>query len=318
MRAMFLMMNEARLLVGMQGFCCASAAYLYALNYARQRVQGKHLLQVMNKDAAAVPIIQHPDIRRQLLTMKAYVDGMRSLLYYIGISDDRRILADDPEQKARYQGIIDVLIPIAKGYITDRSFEVCSQGLQVYGGYGYIKEYPMEQLLRDCRITMIYEGTNGIQAMDLLGRKLGLNQGKPIMDLLGEIQKTLAQAKGMDPLKDEAARVEEAMNKLGEVALHMGKTAMSEKVMQAFAFAHPFMDVCGDVILAWMLLWRATLASAALEKGVRKKDEAFYQGQLKSAEFFIHTVLPVTLGKMNAILDTSAAAVEISEAAFGG
>jgi alkylation response protein AidB-like acyl-CoA dehydrogenase len=318
MRAMFLMMNEARLLVGVQGFCCASAAYLYALNYARQRVQGKHLLQVMNNDAAAVPIIQHPDVRRQLLTMKAYVDGMRSLLYYIGICDDRCILTDDPEQKARYQGIIDLLIPIAKGYVTDRSFEVCSQGLQVYGGYGYIKEYPMEQLLRDCRITMIYEGTNGIQAMDLLGRKLGLNQGKPIMDLLGEIHKTLAQAKGMDPLKEEADRVEEAVNKLGEVALHMGKTAMSEKVMQAFAFAHPFMDVCGDVMLAWMLLWRATLASAALEKGARKKDEAFYQGQLKSAEFFIHTVLPVTLGKMNAILDTSAAAVEIEEASFGG
>jgi len=176
----------------------------------------------------------------------------------------------------------------------------------------------MEQLLRDCRITMIYEGTNGIQAMDLLGRKLGLKQGKPIMDLLGEIHKTLTEAKAFDGLEKNAAAVEAAVNKLGEVALHMGKTAMSPKVLSAFAFAHPFQDVCGDVMLAWMLLWRANAAAAALEAGAKKKDAAFYEGQLKSAEFFIHSILPVTLGKMDAILDTNAAAVEIEDASFGG
>ena len=318
MRAMFLMMNEARLLVGLQGFCCAGSAYLHALNYARQRIQGKHLLQMMDRSAPAVPIIEHPDVRRQLMTMKSYVDGMRSLLYFVSVCDDRRAVSDDPEEQARYQGIIDLLIPIAKGYVTDRSFEICSQGLQVYGGYGYIKDYPMEQLLRDCRITMIYEGTNGIQAMDLLGRKLGLNQGKPIMDLLGEIQKTLAGAKSRKELEADADRLEAAVNKLGEVALHMGKTAMSDKVLNAFAFAHPFQDVCGDVILAWLLLWRALVASEALEKGGRKKDEAFYRGQLKSAAFFIRSVLPGTLGKMEAILETDGAAVEMADAEFAG
>jgi alkylation response protein AidB-like acyl-CoA dehydrogenase len=318
MRAMFLMMNEARLLVGMQGFCCASSAYLNALQYARQRIQGRHLLKMRDDSALAVPIIEHPDVRRQLLTMKAYVDGMRSLLYYVGILDDRKETAESAEEKTRLQGMIDLLIPVAKGYVTDRSFEMCSLGLQVYGGYGYIRDYPMEQLLRDCRITMIYEGTNGIQAMDLLGRKLGLNQGKPIMDLLGEIQKTLARAKGVERLKGLAARVEKAVNRLGETALHLGQTAMSPKVLNAFAFAHPFMDVCGDVILAWLHLWRATVAVAALEKGAKKKDAAFYEGQVKSAEFFIHTILPVTHGKMKAILETNGAAVEISDAAFGG
>ncbi|MGB7920364.1 MAG: acyl-CoA dehydrogenase, partial [Desulfobacterales bacterium] len=267
MRAMFLMMNEARLLVGMQGFCCAGSAYLNALQYARQRIQGRHLLKMRDDSALAVPIIEHPDVRRQLLTMKAYVDGMRSLLYYVGILDDRKETAESAEEKTRLQGMIDLLIPVAKGYVTDRSFEMCSQGLQVYGGYGYIRDYPMEQLLRDCRITMIYEGTNGIQAMDLLGRKLGLNQGKPIMDLLGEIQKTLARAKGVERLKGLVDRVEKAVNRLGETALHLGQTAMSPKVLNAFAFAHPFMDVCGDVILAWLHLWRATVAVAALEKG---------------------------------------------------
>ena len=318
MRAMFLMMNEARLLVGLQGFCCASSAYLYALDYARQRVQGKPLLQMLDDTAASVPIIEHPDVRRQLMTMKVYVEGMRSLLYYAGMCNDKIEISTEAEEKSKYQGIVDLLIPIAKGYVTDKAFELCSQGLQVYGGYGYIKEYPMEQLLRDCRITMIYEGTNGIQAMDLLGRKLGMNKGKPIMDLMGEIQKTLAEAKSISGLEVYAAAVEDALNKLGEVALHLGKTAMSPQVLEAFVFAHPFMEVCGDVMISWMLLWRAVVAAQALEKGAKKKDAAFYEGQIKSAEFFTHCILPITHGKMSAILKTNGAAIEISNNSFGG
>jgi alkylation response protein AidB-like acyl-CoA dehydrogenase len=318
MRAMFLMMNEARLLVGLQGLACASSAYMYALDYARQRIQGKHLLQMMDKNASSVPIIQHPDVRRQLMMMKVYVEGIRSLLYYVGMCEDRVQVSEDAQEKSKYQGIIDVLIPIAKGYATDRAFEVCSHGVQVYGGYGYIRDYPMEQLLRDCRITMIYEGTNGIQAMDLLGRKLGLNKGKPVMDLLGEIQKSIAMAKDAQGLKDFADRLESAVNKLGEVALHMGTTAMSPKVMNAFAFAHPFMEVCGDVVMAWMLLWRAAIAARELENNPKKKDAAFYAGQIKSAEFFIYSILPITFGKMKAILAANGAAIEIAEDSFGG
>ena len=318
MRAMFLMMNEARLLVGLQGLACASSAYMYAVNYARERVQGKHLLQMMDKDAPSVPIIQHPDVRRQLMMMKVYVEGIRSLLYYVGMCEDKIKICEDAKEKLTYQGIIDILIPIAKGYVTDRAFEVCSHGVQVYGGYGYIRDYPMEQLLRDCRITMIYEGTNGIQAMDLLGRKLGLNKGKPVMDLLGEVQKTIAMTKDAKGLEDLAAKMEKIVDKLGEAALHMGMTAMSPKVMNAFAFAHPFMEVCGDVVMAWMLLWRAVIASKKLENGAKKKDAAFYQGQIKSAEFFIYSILPITFGKMKAILATNGAAVEITEDSFGG
>jgi hypothetical protein len=318
MRAMFLMMNEARLLVGLQGLACASSSYLNALNYARERHQGKNLLEMRDQNAAPVAIIQHPDVRRQLITMKCYVEGMRSLLYYIGLCSDRVSITENGDEKSKWQGLIDLLTPVAKGYVTDRAFEVCSHGLQIFGGYGYIKDYPQEQLLRDCRITLIYEGTNGIQAMDLLGRKLGMNKGKPIMDLMGEIQNTIAAAKGHDGLKDFADRVEGALNKLGEVALHLGGTAMSPQVMNAFAFAHPFMEAAGDVVLAWMLLWRATLAASKLEKNARKGDVAFYQGQLKSAEYFISSILPITFGKMNAILATNGAAVEISEASFGG
>ena len=318
MRAMFLMMNEARLLVGLQGFGCASSAYMYAVNYARERVQGKNLLQMLDKNAPSVPIIQHPDVRRQLMTMKVFVEGMRSLLYYVGMCEDKVKVVEDSEEKSMFQGIIDVLTPIAKGYVTDRAFEVCSHAIQVYGGYGYIKEYPLEQLLRDCRITMIYEGTNGIQAMDLLGRKLGLNQGKPFMDLLTQMQKTIMAAKEESGLEKLVVKFEEVVNKLGEVALHMGTTAFSEKILHAFSFAYPFMEVTGDVVMSWMLLWRATIAAQNLQKGTKKKDAAFYEGQLKSAEFFYHSILPVTLGKMETILTTNGAAIDISEDSFGG
>jgi len=317
MRAMFLMMNEARLLVGMQGFSCASASYMNAVNYARERIQGKNLLNIMDQDAPSVAIIQHPDIRRQLMTMKAYMEGMRSLLYYTGFCTDKKQLIDNEDERAKWQGIIDILIPITKGYVTDRAFEVCSHGVQVYGGYGFIREYPQEQLLRDCRITMIYEGTNGIQAMDLLGRKLGMNNGKPVMDLFGEIQKTIAAAKEISALKEMAEKTEAAVNKLGEVAMHIGATIMSEKILNGFAFAYPFMEICGDVVMAWMLLWRATIAAQKAEKA-KKKDAAFYEGQLKSAEFFIYSILPVTRGKMEAAMMTNGAAIEISEDAFGG
>jgi len=317
MRAMFLMMNEARLLVGMQGFACATASYMNAVNYAKERIQGKSLLEFMNPDAAGVAIINHPDVRRQLLTMKAYVEGMRSLLYYVAWCEDKASTVEDEKEKEKYHDLVELLIPIAKGYVTDKAFEVCNGGMQIYGGYGYIKEYPQEQLMRDCRITMIYEGTNGIQSMDLLGRKLGMKKGKLVMDLMGEIMAVTGAAKGIDSIKDFAVKVEEALNKLGEVAMHMGKTAMSEKALTAFAFSYPFMEVCGDVVMAWMLLWRAQIAAEKLENA-KKKDIPFYAGQLKSAQFFCNTVLPATLGKMNAILSTDGAAIEIDEASFIG
>lgn len=316
MNAMFVMMNEARLHVGMQGFSCASASYMNALNYARVRVQGKHLM-ASAKDAPAVPIIQHPDIRRTLLTMKSYTEGMRSILYYVGLMEDMVKISETPEDKKKYQGLIDVLIPVAKGYITDRSFEMCSHGVQVFGGYGFTKEYPQEQLLRDCKITQIYEGTNGIQAMDLLGRKLSLNKGKSFQDLLNEIQKTVNAAKKINSIKNLALYLDNTVIKLKEVAQNLGKTIRSENIMTAFANATPFLDVTGDIVMAWMLLWRAVTAAQKLEGKPKKKDLAFYDGQLKSAQFFINTVLPVTTGKMEAIIAGDNAVLEISEAAFG-
>jgi len=317
MKAMFVMMNEARLLVGFQGFACATSSYMYAVNYAKQRIQGKNLLEMMDPKAVSVPIIQHPDVRRQLLKMKVFVEGMRSILYYVNYCADMAVVGETEEARAKYQGLVEVLTPIAKGYVTDRAFDVCSQGMQIYGGYGFIEEYPMAQLLRDCRITMIYEGTNGIQAMDLLGRKLGMNKGKAIMDLFVEMQKTAAGAKEIPAIKAYADKFEEALNTLGEVALTMGKTAMSAKVLNAFANAHPFQDATGDVVVAWMLLWRASIAATKLEKA-KAKDKPFYEGQIKSLQFFVETLLPMTMGNLAGLKVVSGAAIEIDEASFAG
>ena len=331
MRVMFHMMNEARFGVGIQGFSMASAAYLYALNYARERIQGKHLLQMFDADATGVPIIQHPDVRRMLIRMKACVDGMRSFIYYAANCFDRIGLAKNEDEAEHYQGLLELLTPVIKSYCTDTAFDVCSTAVQVFGGYGYTCDYPAEQYLRDCRITSIYEGTNGIQAMDLLGRKLGMKKGLVFMNLVGEIQKIIAEAKAIKGLEDQARMLEQVTNRYAETAMHMGKTAMSPDVKVAFGFASPFLEVSGDVIMGWMLLWRAVVASRKLDgivgelsgeerrqKIEKNKNAAFYEGQCRSAEYFIQSILPITLGKMSAIEASNGAVIDIPEVSFGG
>jgi alkylation response protein AidB-like acyl-CoA dehydrogenase len=331
MRAMFYMMNVARLSVGFIGFISGSAAYMYALNYARERLQGKDLESIQDPDAPQVPIIRHPDVRRMLLWMKAHVEGMRSFIYLISSLIDRRTCSDDDEEREYNQDLIDLLTPVIKSYCSDRGFEICVEAIQVYGGYGYTRDYPVEQLMRDCKIASIYEGTNGIQAMDVLGRKLGVKGGVVFLNFLQEIQKITGQAKKIKELENLAARVDEAVNRLGEVAMHLGKTALSDDFKVAFAYAKPFLDVIGDVCMAWMLLWRATIAVPKLEKlagsldpkvrharATKNKDAAFYEGQLQSARYFINSILPITMGKMNAIEASDSATVDIPEASFGG
>ena len=313
--AMFLMMNEARLLTGLQGLALSSASYLHSLEYARTRLQGA---MMGSKDKSQVAIINHPDVRRMLMTMKMNVEGMRSLHYYIASREDWKHLIDDPEETERYQNLIDILIPIAKGYVTDRAVEVCNTGIQIFGGYGFTTEFPVEQLLRDVRITAIYEGTNGIQAMDLLGRKLSLKKGQLLKDLIKEIEKTLEVAKDMDSTNPLADKVIPVMTKWKDAAHHIFQTATGPDMLKGYAHACPFMQLTGDIVMAWMLLWRAVVATQKLDKGAKKKDKAFYEGQVKTAEFFIRTVLPVSSGTADAILDTCGAAVEISDDGFGG
>ena len=176
----------------------------------------------------------------------------------------------------------------------------------------------MEQIARDCKITSLYEGTDGIQAMDLLARKLGMKEGMVFVDFLGEIQKTIAHARNHATLMPMAESLDAAVNKLGQTAMTLGKTAMSPEVKNAFAHAFPFLEVMGDVVMAWMLLWRAAVAAEKLLDGAKKKDLAFYESQATTARYFINNVLPVTVGKMDAIQGLDDAVVAMPEVGFGG
>ncbi len=330
MPEMFMMMNESRAFVGLQGFGVATASYMFALDYARTRIQGRHLMKSRDPEAKDVTIIEHPDVRRQLLNMKAMVEGMRSLLYFNAKCSDIVETTDDKEEKEKYSGMIELLTPIVKGYVTDKALEVCSHGVQVFGGYGYTREFPVEQLMRDSRIFMIYEGTNGIQAMDLLGRKLPMNKGKIFAEFLNAIKSVVAEAKNTEGLEKLAEKVEKAVLKLESTGEILGKRARSEKMMNAYSFAHPFLEVTGDVTMAWMLLWRAVVASpklakkagslekeAVAAKAAKNKDAAYYAGQIKTAAFFINTLLPSTLGKMDAIVEGDTSVEDMPEASFG-
>ena len=317
MKIMFNMINGARMSTGLQALTYASSCYLLAVNYARERIQGRDLADFANHAALSVPIIRHPDVRRNLMWMKSYVDGMRSFFYYMTCRGTQAQIADTPESREYHADLFSMLSPIVKEYMAARGYEVCVQAIQIFGGAGYTRDYLVEQYARDCKITSIYEGCSGIQAMDLLGRKIGMKKGMVFMNFLGEIQKTVSMAKDIEGLQDLAAKVEKAANRLGEVALEIGKRAISADFKTAFAHSLPFLHVAGDTVIAWMLLWRAATAAPKLSSA-GKKDAAFYDGQVKTAQFFIDTELPVTLGKMNAIALGSPAAIEMPDEGFGG
>ena len=317
MKIMFNMMNGARLATGAQALAYASHNYLFALEYARQRIQGRDLLDFANHQAPSVPILQHPDVRRNLLWMKAYTEGLRSLIYYSWQLIDLSVNASTPEEREEAADFLELLTPIVKAYGSDRGYEVCYQAMQVFGGAGYTRDYPVEAITRDCKITSIYEGANGIQAMDLLGRKLGHKKGATFKRFLEKVKKVTVQARQMEDLVPLANRVKASINRLAEVAMVIGHRARSERVKVAFAHSVPLMDAMGDVIMGWMHLWRAVVAAPKIE-GARKKDKAFYIGQVKTATFFINTILPVTMGKLEVIAAGDPTAIEIPDEGFGG
>lgn len=313
MKIMFHMMNDARLIVGFQGFSYASGAYLAALGYARERFQGKDL--AAGGKSPSVAIINHPDIRRMLLWMKAHVDGMRSLNYYVGRCFDIAKTSDNEEERSEAMAFTDLLTPVVKAYCSQRGYEVCSMGVLVFGGYGYTSEYPAEQYVRDCRITSIYEGTDGIQAIDLLARKLGMNSGNTFLALIEKMKQTIIESKQIPELANISSNMEQFVDRYLVTASKIAAVAGSDQLKIAYANAYPFLFITGDIIIAWMLLWRAVTALKNL-KSASKKDVDFYRGQIKTAEFFIITVLPETMGKIDAIMTGNDSVVNMSDSEF--
>jgi alkylation response protein AidB-like acyl-CoA dehydrogenase len=334
MKIMFQMMNEARLSVGLQGVSAASIAYLHALNYAKERLQGSSLLEFKNPDAPRVPIIQHPDVRRMLLWMKSNVESMRALALYTAYCLDKEVTAESEEERERWLGLVELFTPILKAYCSDIGFRVTETAVQVYGGYGYCSEYPVEQFMRDEKIASIYEGANGIQALDLVGRKLGMKKGGYFMALLGEMSGTVAKCGANPKLKDLAADVQAAVGALGEMGMFFAQCGKAGKFLVPISSSYPFLMMMGKIVSAWLLLWQAGLAEEKLEalakqRGVDladkakksaflkgNKDAAFYAGKVLSARYFIKNVLPEIDGAVKAIKNEDLSILEIEEESF--
>lgn len=313
MKIMFHMMNEERQGVGMMGVSLATAAYRHALAYTKERIQGSN---VMQKDPElTVPIIQHPDVRRMLLKQKSLVEGIRLLCMYCYYCMDRRRAAATEEETDKWQGIIEILTPIVKSYCTEMGMVVNDLAVQSFGGYGYCREYPVEQMMRDQKINLIYEGTNGIQALDLLGRKLGLKKGLYFMNLISEIQTSLAQIKKLDIMKEEIAIVEKAVNTIVNSAMDFAGMRKTTPYVPLIA-ASDFLNCVGDSLLGWYHIWMASIAAQKLPQATTDQDKAFYSGKIESAKFFIRRTTALVPAKCEILKQNDISAMEISEDAF--
>ncbi len=289
MSAMFTMMNTARLAVGIQGLGIAEAAYQGAVAYARDRLQMRSLSGVKAPDKPADPIIVHPDIRRMLLTQRAITEACRALVYWAGIELDIATHDRDAERRQSADNLVALLTPMVKAYLTDHGFLAANLGVQVFGGHGYIRDWGMEQLVRDARITQIYEGTNGIQALDLVGRKLSVGTGRllrrffhPVADYIETTSNDPAMAEFVLPLAKAFAKLQQATAWLAQAGL--------KDPEEAGAAANDYLRLFALVALGYM--W-CRMVAVALPK--QEGDEAaFYQGKVAAARFFTAKILPET------------------------
>ena len=307
MRAMFTMMNEARLGVGLQGWAQSEVAYQNALAYAKDRLQGRAVTGAKNPEGPADPLIVHPDIRRSLMDQKSFNEAARAFTYWGAMLIDRSHKAGDAEAEA----MISLLTPIIKGFLTDKGFEMCVQAQQVFGGHGYIEEWGMSQFVRDARIAMIYEGANGVQALDLVGRKLAAQGGKPMMTLIEEIKVFCKEnAEDADFARDFIEPLKSASKDMQQAAMFFMQNGMKDP-NAALAGSSDFMHLMGHVCLGWTWARMAKAAQAGLDAGTG--DRGFYETKLATGRYYMVRQLPAT--KMHlARIESGAAPVMALEA----
>ena len=287
--AMFVMMNAARLGVGMQGLAQAEVAYQNAVTYALDRRQGRALSGPAEPEEKADPIFVHPDVRRMLMDAKVFNEGMRGLCLWGALQVDLSHKAQTEEERQLADDLIGLMTPVIKGYGTDKGYDIANNMQQVYGGHGYVKEWGMEQFVRDSRIAMIYEGTNGVQAMDLCGRKLASKGGRAIQAYFAAIDEEIAKAKAIEGLEEIAAKLEKALGEQKAATMWFMQNAMANP-NHLGAGAHHYMHIMGVVTLGWMWLKQAQVAKAALAGN--PEDAAFYKAKLTSAAYYAERYLP--------------------------
>jgi len=309
MRAMFTMMNEARLGVGLQGYAVAEAAYQNALDYAKDRLQGRAVTGAQNPTGPADPLIVHPDIRRNLMDQKSFVEGARALTFW-GAS-----LIDASHRKgdAAAEGLVSLLTPVIKGFQTDKGFEMAVAAQQVYGGHGYIEEWGMSQFARDARIAMIYEGANGIQALDLVARKLAADGGKHIMAFFEMVKSFIKEAEGDDRLKGFTDPLKQASKDLQAAGMYFMQNGMKNP-NNALAGSYDFMHMMGHVCLGMMWARMAKAAYAALDQG--RGDADFLQAKIATGRYYMARQLPAVSMHLARIQTGAETVMALDAAAF--
>ena len=311
--AMFIMMNAARLGVGIQGLSQAEVAYQNAVAYALDRRQGRALTGPAEPEQQADPIFVHPDVRRMLMDAKAFTEGMRALCLWGALQVDLSHKAATDEEREQADMLIGLLTPVIKGYGTDKGYEVATNMQQVFGGHGYIEEWGMSQFVRDARIAQIYEGTNGVQAMDLCGRKLAQKGGAAVQAFFKVVGDDIAEAKGDETLAPLAEAMEKALGQQQAATMWFMQNAM-QNPNHLGAGAHHYMHIMGIVTLGWMWLRMAKVAQAALAAGT--DDKAFYEAKLTTARYYMDRYLP-DAGALRRKLETgSDSMMALSEEAF--
>jgi len=285
---MFVMMNEARLGVGLQGLAQGEAAYQAAAEFARDRLQGRALTGPVNPDGPADPIIVHPDVRRMLTDSKAVLEAGRAFLFWTGLHGDLAGLHPDEAQRQKSADYMGLMTPVLKGYLTDRGFQICSDALQVHGGAGFTEHFTASQRLRDCRITMIYEGTNGIQALDLVGRKLAANGGRAVTTFFAELDAFVAAHGAEKGVKDFMDALAGVKAQLQEATLWLMQNGLANPD-NAAAASTDYLRLFGLTGLAYMWALMALAAHAKIDAG---DTDPFYAGKLTVGRYFIARVLP--------------------------
>ncbi len=319
MAQMFRMMNTARIAVGIQGAGIASTAYLNALEYAKERKQGANMTRWKDPTAPRVAIIEHADVRRMLLDMKSRVEGVRMLILKLCHHQDsfEAFKGVDDEKAAYHQGQVELLTPIVKAYGSDQSFRVCETAIQTYGGAGYIKDYPVEQYCRDSKIFSIYEGTNHIQAMDLVGRKLGQNGGRHAMEFFGDLMKFVAENSDHAELGAEVRALGAAAEALQGATMKLQGWFMSGQVSLVPLASTRFLEMMAVTTVSWLLLDAARVALAALPNVAEgHPDRAFYEGKKYAALYYARNVLPSVEATAKVLDGGDTSALDISDAAF--
>jgi alkylation response protein AidB-like acyl-CoA dehydrogenase len=321
---MFQVIEGARMMVGTKAMATLSTGYLNARDYAKERIQGADMTQMMDKAAPRVAITAHPDVRRSLMMQKAYAEGLRAVMVYTATWQDQITLAESGDSGIDLdmaESMNDLLLPIVKGVGSERSYEMLAQSLQTFGGSGYLQDYPIEQYLRDAKIDTLYEGTTAIQGLDFFFRKIVRDQFKAVFYLASQITETVKGGSGQDTFAAERELLGVALDDLQATIGKLGEWAMAsqenpDELYKVGLNTTRLLMMVGDLVIGWLLLRQAEVAQAALDGGPKDRDKDFYVGKVAVAKWFAHSRLPLLTSERDVAQATDLDVMKLPEAAF--